>query len=608
MMLVSFCLLFYIIISIYDGQFRKFLYAGLILVSSVISLIIILQYLIGRIPDATFPNPNLAAGYIACGATLVFSFMVLSKSYSFLKTPKIIGAQPRYIYFVLFLIFFTAILLTHSRGGLFSLICGIAVVSFLKSRKTGILIFVGSILVIFILLPEKTIAGITKTDGGDAYVHKRTEIWGSALNIIKEKPFLGTGPGNFNLLFHKYNFPVGDSIARYGKSTRFAHNEFLQIAAEGGIFVLAVFIWILIIILKNGFKTSPLPTAVLFTLIGHSFVDFNLHLPATMILMMFFISDILYQKLNANDRESNPPRRTNNFICDYSRSYSHSRLFAFATIIFFIFNSFNYFYKPFDAEKYKKNADRFIVNLPEKALEIYKKIIKYSPNNFEYRRTVGELYYMKNDRVSSIENLKESLKLNPKDPFTITTLANIYYNAEEYNKSKYYLLKAMDTEPHYLMAKYLLAKIDEKQKRYVPALTKYREIISTNELLKDTQFSSGYEKSLLRIDMSAVYNSMGIIYMNTGKLQNAVSSYNTAIQINPSNAEAHSNLASVYFIRKNYKTALKHAKLAVHYENREPLHLKNLILIYQKLGNEKEITKLKNKISALEKESNDKTR
>jgi len=72
----------------------------------------------------------------------------------------------------------------------------------LKNNKKEFTIIItiatfGSVLTVFILLPGKIIINITKMDAGDAYVNKRMEIWESAVNIIKEKPILGTGPDNF---------------------------------------------------------------------------------------------------------------------------------------------------------------------------------------------------------------------------------------------------------------------------------------------------------------------------------------------------------------------------------------------------------------------------
>jgi O-antigen ligase len=66
----------------------------------------------------------------------------------------------------------------------------------------------------------------------------RKMIWKNTLAMIKEHPFFGVGPGNFGLEYPHHREP-GDF---YGE--RHAHNDLMQLAAEGGIPValLALFI------------------------------------------------------------------------------------------------------------------------------------------------------------------------------------------------------------------------------------------------------------------------------------------------------------------------------------------------------------------------------
>ncbi len=575
-LLISYIIFFYCIISVYDEQFKKYFYTGLIFVSFILSLTIIIQTFLGITPKATMPNSNMAAGYIAAGMSLVLSILIMER-------PKL---KIMMLYCFLFLFFWLAIALTHSRGGLFALICGLAAVIYFKFKKWGIIIFTVGLLVVFISIPKKTLTNITKTDGGDSYALKRPAIWKAAIEIIKEKPVIGVGPGNFELLFYKYNFPVDNLISRYSKNTRFAHNEFLQVAAEGGLFTLFAFLFILAVVFKNGIKSSPVSTVVLSSIIGHSLVDFNLHLPALVFVAIVLSSDILY-KNRGHDLKLNK---------------KYIRIFL---AIILIFNTANFFVKPFEAEKYKIIADRFIKTNPEKALKFYQKAVEHSPNNFEYRRMIGELFYAESNIFEAIKNLKKSIELNPKNPFTVVSLANIYYELNETNKTEYYLIKALDIEPNYLAAKYLLAKTNEKQNKFETALKEYNDIILIYKFFSGASLPSGYEKTLLSVNISSVYNSLGFLQMNTGKLNDAISNYNLSIKTNPENAQAYSNLASVYYIKKNYSEALRYGKLAVFYADarEEPHHLKNLILIYKKLGYQSEITKFEKKIETLKKQT-----
>ena len=74
----------------------------------------------------------------------------------------------------------------------------------------------------------------------------RLEIWDLAVNSVLEHPFLGVGAGNFPVILEQ-NY----SASKMGSS---AHNLYLEIAAEIGLFGLAVFLFILAEILQKSYR------------------------------------------------------------------------------------------------------------------------------------------------------------------------------------------------------------------------------------------------------------------------------------------------------------------------------------------------------------------
>jgi tetratricopeptide (TPR) repeat protein len=63
----------------------------------------------------------------------------------------------------------------------------------------------------------------------------RLQIWAVALQGGKDHPFAGTGLGNFELAYQRHSFPFETDTVRYGRTTEFAHNEFLQILSDLGL-------------------------------------------------------------------------------------------------------------------------------------------------------------------------------------------------------------------------------------------------------------------------------------------------------------------------------------------------------------------------------------
>jgi len=91
------------------------------------------------------------------------------------------------------------------------------------------------------------------------------------LKIIKSHPWIGVGPGNFNLA-----------------QSRYAHNSYLQIWAEVGLLGLFPFFWFLISgarSLGKKIKHAQQPniylagTAAICLFLLHNFIDFGFFLP-----------------------------------------------------------------------------------------------------------------------------------------------------------------------------------------------------------------------------------------------------------------------------------------------------------------------------------------
>lgn len=64
---------------------------------------------------------------------------------------------------------------------------------------------------------------------------KRWDIWREALAGILERPFMGWGPGGFPRVDQIHRLAQEVLPVRYEMSTPFAHNDFLQLAAEQGL-------------------------------------------------------------------------------------------------------------------------------------------------------------------------------------------------------------------------------------------------------------------------------------------------------------------------------------------------------------------------------------
>ena len=201
----------------------------------------------------------------------------------------------------LFLLFYPVIfltathILTLSRGGWASLAAALAVMVIILlaqkrfTRKGLLLSVVGGLALAFLFILGGTHIIerlLTLTDKETVLDFEgRTIAWKGCLQMIAAHPLLGTGPGSFATLFPAWQPP--------GMSARFfyAHNDYLQYAAELGLPVVAIIVWIVILLIRRVSHLLSHPSRQIWgislgaaigilAIIFHSFIDFNLRIPA----------------------------------------------------------------------------------------------------------------------------------------------------------------------------------------------------------------------------------------------------------------------------------------------------------------------------------------
>jgi len=215
-----------------------------------------------------FVTPNALAGYLSLILFLCF-----------LEAEAI---------FIAPLILFT-LLLSKSVGAFLSLtVCLLFLLSFDRKAWTK------KILPIFWVVPLILIIILLMRFGSPGY-HRhplfsavmRLDYWLESTKIILRHPLAGIGPGNFNLVFSRY-----------------AHNSYLQLWAEAGVFTFLGFFWIIFKALQIGLKKIKegrgkesfeglmlLCSALVFII--HNLIDFSLFLPEISLLWWAILGMLL---------------------------------------------------------------------------------------------------------------------------------------------------------------------------------------------------------------------------------------------------------------------------------------------------------------------------
>jgi O-antigen ligase len=136
---------------------------------------------------------------------------------------------------------------------------------------------------------------LVRTENSEHRNARRLEIWGATLRLIEAHPVLGSGFGAYKMAISKYFQPVSDWQPQQ------AHNEYLELAAAGGVVGTLLAIWFVFNLIRDVRnclqKTDAFRRAVcvgaLVGLVGvaiHSLVDFGLHVFANALVCCALIA------------------------------------------------------------------------------------------------------------------------------------------------------------------------------------------------------------------------------------------------------------------------------------------------------------------------------
>jgi O-antigen ligase len=231
------------------------------------------EVLVGKRAFATFVSPNLFASYLIMILFLglglwsenkrkkIYLMAVFLISLSLIYT-KSIGAILTFIFVFSFWFYF---FIRQDR--------------FIPNKRTKLIavfmvLFISIMVLIFLFINRHKISHFFDLSYTHNSIIQRLYYWRTALKMIKDYPLLGIGWRKFEIFYYFYK----PSLANM---SRYAHNVFLQITVELGIFGLLVFLSILYFFFKEAvriIKDNPSVFLFRFSLFcsGISFLLHNL--------------------------------------------------------------------------------------------------------------------------------------------------------------------------------------------------------------------------------------------------------------------------------------------------------------------------------------------
>ena len=189
--------------------------------------------------SAVFENPNLLAQYFVLVIPVFAAFTAVVKrvGYKFLLASIAVLAG-------------IALVLTYSRGGLYGFIFAMAVLAVIRGRKFFPLFLAVAVIGVFFLPPTVIDRLATADNLNDSSVVYRFDIWKSTLLMIKDYWLTGVGVGTQAFMRVYYVYMMNSAIMPH------AHNLYLQLLSETGVFGLAAFMLLMYKIFQTVFRIS----------------------------------------------------------------------------------------------------------------------------------------------------------------------------------------------------------------------------------------------------------------------------------------------------------------------------------------------------------------
>lgn len=287
-------------------------YAVLLHVSGTTQHILGMTITHGDSASGTYVNRNHFAGYLEMMLSLGIGLLIAGLSDRHADSWRKFFAQmidwvlsPRMILRLALCILVIALTTTHSRMGnsaFFSSLIIAGVIGIVLSRHAtrNTVILLASLIAIDLFVVgswfgvEKLARRIQETTTQD--VELREEPSAYTVDLIKDYPAFGSGPGTFYVTFPRYR---PETVTAYYD---YAHNDYAQFASESGLLGLAILGSIVAMSLGAALiaqwkRRDPLMRGMSFacimgvtSILIHSWVDFNLQIPANAVYFMVLLA------------------------------------------------------------------------------------------------------------------------------------------------------------------------------------------------------------------------------------------------------------------------------------------------------------------------------
>jgi O-antigen ligase len=276
----------------------------------------------GHRATGTFANPDHLAGYmelcLSAGIGLMLARMSSVAESS--RRQRIVGflnflMSPKMLVRLMLVVMVVALVLTRSRMGnmaffsALALVGGCAMLSNPRLRRAAFWLIASLIVIDIVVIGQwvgldrvverlQNTAVRTENFRGEETLEQRAETPREALGLVSERPVMGFGAGSFYTVFPR--FKSAEKVNFWDH----AHNDYVEIAADTGVLglgllglVVVMTMWRTVRLMHVGERRLHRGVAFGVTmatgcLLIHSWVDFNLQIPANALTFCVLLASV----------------------------------------------------------------------------------------------------------------------------------------------------------------------------------------------------------------------------------------------------------------------------------------------------------------------------
>ena len=208
----------------------------------------------------------------------------------------------------------------------------------------------------------------------------------------------------------------------------------------------------------------------------------------------------------------------------------------------------------------------------KQAIELFNKVILAYPDNLKARGYLGAALQATDNYLAAIEQYNYVLSYQPNQFSILRNLTTCWIALNQYDKAEETCMQAMQLDPKVPDVYADIAFIEAKQAKHDKAADYYQKALALKPDAGDWRKALAYSlwadgkltQAITEFNSIREYNVAGYLQQLLGNKEQAIASYQKALELNPNDTKTRFNLANLYhetkksdLAKSNYEEVLK---------------------------------------------------